>query len=186
MATILCFEFLRIIPNYDAPISNMYKVKIDKNEFEVESGDNGLTVNGVSLDWDFAAISERHFHIINKNKSYNAEVIKVDAASKSVSVKVKGTTHVVSVKDRFDLLLEKMGMDASAIGKINSIKAPMPGLIIDMKVKPGDEVKAGDPLLVLEAMKMENVIKSSGEGVVKSVKAKKGDSVEKNQVLIEF
>ena len=55
-----------------------------------------------------------------------------------------------------------------------------------MKVKPGDAVKQGDPLFILEAMKMENIIKSPGEGTVKAVKAKKGDSVEKNQVLIEF
>jgi biotin carboxyl carrier protein len=59
-------------------------------------------------------------------------------------------------------------------------------LIIDMKVQPGDTVKVGDPLLILEAMKMENMLKSPGDGVVKSVKVKKGDTVEKNQVLIEF
>jgi biotin carboxyl carrier protein len=62
----------------------------------------------------------------------------------------------------------------------------MPGLIIDLKVNQGDIVKAGDTLLILEAMKMENIIKSTGEGTVKNVKVKKGDSVEKNQVLIEF
>jgi biotin carboxyl carrier protein len=62
----------------------------------------------------------------------------------------------------------------------------MPGLIIELKVKNGDVVKPGDTLLILEAMKMENIIKSPGEGVVKTVKIKKGESVEKNQVLIEF
>ena len=62
----------------------------------------------------------------------------------------------------------------------------MPGLIIDLKVKTGDTVKAGDSLLILEAMKMENMLKSPGDGVVKNVKVKKGDAVEKNQVLIEF
>ena len=62
----------------------------------------------------------------------------------------------------------------------------MPGMIIDLRVKAGDQVKAGDPLLVLEAMKMENIIKAPGEGTVKQVKIKKGDTVEKNQVLIEF
>jgi biotin carboxyl carrier protein len=77
-------------------------------------------------------------------------------------------------------------MTSQASGKVNSIKAPMPGLIIDLKVKDGDAVKTGDALLILEAMKMENIIKSPGEGIVKTVKVKKGDSVEKNQVLIEF
>jgi biotin carboxyl carrier protein len=62
----------------------------------------------------------------------------------------------------------------------------MPGLIIDLKVKAGDVVKAGEPLLILEAMKMENILKSSREGVIKNVKVKKGESVEKGQVLLEF
>jgi biotin carboxyl carrier protein len=79
-----------------------------------------------------------------------------------------------------------MGMNNGSSGKVNNIKAPMPGLIIDLKVKVGDEVKQNDPLLILEAMKMENIIKSPGDGMVKNVKVKKGESVEKGQVLIEF
>jgi biotin carboxyl carrier protein len=62
----------------------------------------------------------------------------------------------------------------------------MPGLILDLKVKPGDEVKKGDVVLILEAMKMENSIKSPGDGIVKLVKVNLKDSVEKNQVLIQF
>ena len=62
----------------------------------------------------------------------------------------------------------------------------MPGLIIDLKIKAGDTVQQGDPLLILEAMKMENILKSPGEGVIKNLKVKKGDHVEKGQVLIEF
>ncbi|MEJ0056943.1 MAG: acetyl-CoA carboxylase biotin carboxyl carrier protein subunit [Bacteroidota bacterium] len=96
------------------------------------------------------------------------------------------STTLSSSRDKFDILLEKMGMNASAAGKVNVIKAPMPGLIIDLRVKAGDTVNAGDPLLVLEAMKMENIIKAPGEGVVKQVKVKKGDTVEKGQLLIEF
>jgi biotin carboxyl carrier protein len=79
-----------------------------------------------------------------------------------------------------------MGMSSSSVAKINNIKAPMPGLIIDLKIKAGDAVNAGDTLLILEAMKMENVIKAPASATVKSVKAKKGDSVEKGQILIEF
>ena len=54
--------------------------------------------------------------------------------------------HTIQVKDRFDLLLEQMGMSQVAAHKINEVKAPMPGLIVDIKVKTGQEVKKGDPL----------------------------------------
>ena len=66
------------------------------------------------------------------------------------------------------------------------IKAPIPGLITRVLVQVGDQVEAGQPILVLEAMKMENIIKCPGDGTVKTVNVKKGDSVEKNQVLIGF
>jgi biotin carboxyl carrier protein len=62
----------------------------------------------------------------------------------------------------------------------------MPGLIVDIKVEAGQEVKKGDPILILEAMKMENIIKSPGDGVVKAIKVNPRDNVEKNQVLIQF
>jgi biotin carboxyl carrier protein len=79
-----------------------------------------------------------------------------------------------------------MGMNAAGSGILKEIKAPMPGLILDLKVAPGDVVKKGDVVLILEAMKMENSIKSPGDGVVKEVKVSLKQSVEKNQVLIQF
>ena len=77
-------------------------------------------------------------------------------------------------------------MNNGSGAKLNNIKAPMPGLIIDLRVTTGQTIQPGDTLLILEAMNMENIIKSSGAGIVKRVAVKKGDSVEKGQVLIEF
>jgi biotin carboxyl carrier protein len=164
----------------------MIKAQVNKKSFEIESQDDSFLVNGESVKWDLEKIDEGYFHILYNNKSYVAEVVKADHDTKTFSVKLDGKIYPVELKDRFDILLEKMGMNSSAGSKVNMIKAPMPGLIIDLKVKSGDTVKPGDTLLILEAMKMENIIKSPGEGVVKSVKVKKGESVEKNQVLIEF
>ena len=70
--------------------------------------------------------------------------------------------------------------------KVNDLKAPMPGLIVDIKVKVGDTVKKGDIILILEAMKMENVLKATGEGIIKAIKIAPKQNVEKNQVMIEF
>ncbi len=77
-------------------------------------------------------------------------------------------------------------MDSLNSSKVNEVKAPMPGLVLDIRVSEGDEVKKGDPILVLEAMKMENIIKSPTDGVIKKINVKKGLAVEKNQVLINF
>jgi biotin carboxyl carrier protein len=79
-----------------------------------------------------------------------------------------------------------MGMNSLVSGILKEIKAPMPGLILDLKVAPGDLVKKGDVVLILEAMKMENSIKSPGDGIVKAVNVSLKQSVEKNQVLIQF
>jgi biotin carboxyl carrier protein len=164
----------------------MYTASANQSKFEIIPSENGFTINNTPVDWNLVRISDGYFHIIFKNQSYRAEVVKADHTTKTFSIKINGKIIPVTVKDRFDLLLEKMGMNGAAANKAIVIKAPMPGLIIDLKVKPGDVVKAGDQLLILEAMKMENIIKAPGEGTVKTVKAKKGDSVEKNQVLIEF
>jgi biotin carboxyl carrier protein len=164
----------------------MYKAIVNKQAYEIATNNGVLTVDGQTVEWDLVKISSGSFHLINKNKSFRAELIKADPASKSFTLKINGKTYVVELKDRFDLLLEKMGLNNGSSGKAHNVKAPMPGLIVDLRVKPGDKVKPGDALLILEAMKMENMIKASAESTVKSVKVVKGDSVEKNQILIEF
>jgi biotin carboxyl carrier protein len=92
----------------------------------------------------------------------------------------------VKAQDRFDLLLAKLGMTELASKKINQLKSPMPGLILEVLVTPGQNIKAGEPLIILEAMKMENIIKAPIDVVIKNVKAIKGRPVEKNELLIEF
>ena len=164
----------------------MYKATVNKKTFAIEPLDNGFRINDEFVSIDLEACGAGYFHVIWNKASYRVEIVKVDHLAKTFHIKINGRIYPVELKDRYDLLLEKMGMNNSAVGRINNIKAPMPGLIIDLKVQSGDTVKAGDPLLILEAMKMENIIKSPGEGVVKTVKIKKGESVEKNQVLIEF
>ena len=169
-----------------APISNilvMYKVSVNGNKsFSVE----GNTVDGRQVLTDIIALEDRFFHLLSDGKSYNIEVVKADKTSKLVTLKVNGNTYEVSAKDKFDLLMDQMGFSSADAGKIKELKAPMPGLVIEIRVKAGDTVKKGDPIIVLEAMKMENVLKATGEGTVKSIEVQKSQSVEKGQVLIIF
>ena len=161
----------------------MIKATINgKNEFIVE----GTTLNGTTVDWDLIEVRENTFHIIKDNKSYNATLISFNAEEKTMVLKVNGNDYEISIKDKNDLLLQQLGISAKSSSAVQFIKAPMPGLIINVSVNIGDEVKKGDTLLILEAMKMENVIKSPRDGKIKKVNVQLRNPVEKNQVMLEF
>jgi biotin carboxyl carrier protein len=166
----------------------MLKVKVNnKKEHSVifESDVTG-TIDEKNFSWDIVEVKDGSFHIIKNNRSYSVEVIKAEYSEKSFLISVNGNKYQLNVKDKFDELLKSLGMDNLNAGKVNEIKAPMPGLVLDIRVSEGDEVKKGDPILVLEAMKMENILKSPTDGIVKKINVKKGIAVEKNQVLIYF
>lgn len=164
----------------------MFSVNLQNTTYAVEKSKNETLVNQQALTWDIKWIDDRRLHLIKGSESIEAELLSIDHETKSLEIRLGYQTATVELKDRFDLLLEKMGMNSLGSGSIKDIKAPMPGLILDLKVNPGDVVKKGDVVLILEAMKMENIIKSPGDGVVKEVKVNLKQSVEKNQVLIQF
>ena len=166
----------------------MLKVKVNnkhEHSIEFENATAG-TIDGTAFSWDTIKVKEGSFHVIKDNKSYSVEVVKADIKEKTFIISVNGNKYQLMVKDKFDELLHSLGLDAMASKKVNEIKAPMPGLVLDVKVNEGDTVKKGDAILVLEAMKMEKNIKSPTDGIVKKIHVKKGMAVEKNQVLINF
>ncbi|WP_192346970.1 acetyl-CoA carboxylase biotin carboxyl carrier protein subunit [Algoriphagus sp. Y33] len=164
----------------------MFTVSTQNKSYSVEIAEDNIQVNGKTINWNLEWISDRKIHIIYDNRSIEAELISMDRQTKTVQLKFDNKISNLQLKDRFDILLEQMGMNNMASHTLKEIKAPMPGLILDLKVKAGDEVKKGEVVLILEAMKMENILKSPGDGIVKAVKVSLNQSVEKNQVLIQF
>ena len=164
----------------------MYTTTDTLSPTTIDFSPDGPVLNGESFDWDLVQLTDRTFHILHQNRSYSAEVLELNTADKTVSLRINGHRHTVQLTDRFDLLLEKMGMSNAATTAVNTLKAPMPGLIVGINAAVGDTVSKGDSLMILEAMKMENNLKAPGDGVVKTIRAAKGDRVEKGQVLIEF
>ena len=156
-----------------------YKVKVndslefDFSEEEIKALDTQKT-------------SERHYHLLKDNRSFTAEIFKPDFLNRTYEIKINSNIYTVRINNDLDQLIEKMGLSLGSSQQINDIKAPMPGLILEVNVKEGDEVKEGDYLLVLEAMKMENTLTAPRDGVVKSVSVAKSDTVEKNELLIEM
>lgn len=165
----------------------MYKIKVnDHFEYGIELKGEDITVNGEVLEIDSSATGKYSSNLIFKNKSFNAEVVEFDKKEKKCIIKVNGNIYTIQVEDQFDQLLKKLGIDNLSATKISEIKAPMPGLVLSISVNEGDEIAKGDNLLILEAMKMENMLKSSTDGVIKKILVKQGDKVEKNQILIQF
>lgn len=126
------------------------------------------------------------YHLLQNGKAFHIELVESDFANRSFCLRVNGHRFNVHISDYYEQLVQKMGLNAAAHQKQNTVKAPMPGLVLDIMVQPGQAVEKGDTLLILEAMKMENVIKATGEGVVKAVHVEKGAAVEKGHLLIEL
>jgi biotin carboxyl carrier protein len=162
------------------------KATVNNMEFDIEKSDDGLTfmVNNKLNDADIQSLGNNSFHILWHNKGYRAEVMTIDRAEKKVTMKINGQRYEVKLNDRFDALLHEMGFDKLVATKVLDIKAPMPGLVVKVLIEKGMQVNEGDSLLILEAMKMENVIKAAGTATVTSVNIKPGQKVEKGELLI--
>ncbi|MFT5248091.1 MAG: biotin carboxyl carrier protein [Gammaproteobacteria bacterium] len=165
----------------------MYKAKVNGDrEFDVNldpSGTSG-TLNGNPFEMDCIRTSDGSYHVIKDHKSYVVELLPVE--DKKHIIKINGVEYDVELRDKYDELLKSLGMEGLGDTAHKDLKAPMPGLVLEIMVSPGQEIAKGDPIMILEAMKMENVIKSPGEAVVKSINIKTGQAVEKNEVLIDF
>lgn len=114
------------------------------------------------------------------------EILDINFDTKTLKIRHNHSTHHLEYKSELDLVLDKMGIKRSFEAVNTDVKAPMPGKVLDVVVNVGDQVKKGDAILILEAMKMENVLKAEGDCMIKSVLVESQQSVEKNQVLIEL
>ncbi|TDU40279.1 biotin carboxyl carrier protein [Gelidibacter sediminis] len=135
---------------------------------------------------DAIKTSATTYHILHSGKSYNAEIIDHNFSKRSYKVKINNSTYNINISNSLDQLIKELGFEIGNSKKVDKITAPMPGLILEINVKIGDEVMENDSLLILEAMKMENVLTSPREGIIKSIAIKKGEAVDKNQLLVEF
>ena len=156
-----------------------YKTKVnDEHDFQFSEEE--------IKDLDIRKLKENTFHILQQNKSFRSQIVKNDFLNREYQVKINSNTYNVRINNELDILIDDMGISLGNAQQVNDIKAPMPGLILEVNVKEGDEVKEGDYLLVLEAMKMENTLSAPRDGIVKKVTVSKGATVEKNELLIEM
>ena len=160
-------------------MSKKFKLKVNGN-FETE-----LSAEAVENS-DIIQTSEDQYHLVKNDQSITAEVTEANFNKKQYEVTINHNQYAVTIENDLDQLIDEMGFSLSSVKHIDNIKAPMPGLILEVSVSSGQEVKEDDQLLILEAMKMENVITSPRDGIIKGVSISKGEAVQKNQLLIEF
>ncbi len=184
----LTCRYLVINVYFSAKYSNMYTIQLKDSSFKVDLKGGDLkqgSVNGKKFKLDINT-SDNEYHILYNNNSYKLELVDFIDNTKEVILKINNDKVTCKVSDELDLLLKQLGMDNLSAQKMNNVKAPMPGMVIDVLVDKGQAVVAGDTLLVLEAMKMENNIKAPADGIVKQVVCESGIAVEKNDILIVF
>jgi biotin carboxyl carrier protein len=155
----------------------MYKVIIDGEEIMVTQKDIDTMNNHAT---------PLGYHVLKENKAYHVTPPKIGLNPKTGTIHVNNKRFRFDIMDQYDQLVNSMGLDAVFEIKVTDIIAPMPGLLLDIMVKVGDEVEAGSSMLILEAMKMENVIKAEGTGIVKSINFEVGATVDKGVVIIEM
>ena len=134
----------------------------------------------------FRKISGTKIHAFSENESIHADFISHNLSEKKYTVKINSSYYEVELSNELDRLIEEMGLSKETVSVQTDLVAPMPGLIVEILTKPGAQVYAGDGLLILEAMKMENNLTASRDGIIKSIAVQKSDTVDKGMVLIEF
>lgn len=164
----------------------MIKVKINEREYRLEKKDNDYQLNQQKIGLDLSQLSKDEFHVISHDLSITTKVLSFSPEQKELTISIKGKTFTLKIMEENDEILEKMNFAVSNSLTHQKIISPMPGLVQKIMVKENDDVSTGETVLILNAMKMENVLKSPVTGKVNHILVKEGEQVEKGKVLIQF
>ena len=161
------------------------KVNIQEKEISLVN-ENNIWVQNENQEIRIIKHNDETLLLITPNKVYTIRCLNVNKEAKTITLLYNGNKFEAKITEPIDEILKSMGLENALTPKISDLKAPMPGLVLQVLVNPGDTVAKGDKILVLEAMKMENAIKSPTDGIISDVLAKQGMAVDKNQLLITF
>ena len=175
---VLDLEDFSKLPVMSENNSIVYKVK--SNEFEFS-----FTQEQVDAI-DLLQKSPAEFNLLKEHGSINAVIIKADQSAKKQTIEIEGEKFDIRIKDELDQMLDRMGLNSVAGKQIKEVKAPMPGLVLEIAVSEGQQVREGDKVLILVAMKMENSIMINTDATIKRIAVSAGEAVEKGQVLVEL
>lgn len=145
-------------------------------------GKDVATAGGAAITWH----DHRFFDITHNGVVFHGEIMMDDSENRALTVKINHRVFQVKRKGELDEIIASLGFDKPKVRKLKELAAPMPGRVISIHIELGQAIQPGDPILSLEAMKMENVLKAEGIGVVSAINIQQGDVVEKGAVLVSF
>jgi biotin carboxyl carrier protein len=167
-------------------MTKSYTARINGNEYRIERNDLGeLRVNDVPLDTERFGVADGTLFRFNQ-KSFTAHAALTPDTDQHFQVTVNGRGIVVELEDEKSALLKAYQSDKATQLHSAIVRSPMPGKITHSLVSEGELIEAGQGVVILEAMKMENEIKAPSAGIVKAVRVQEADAVEKNAILIEI
>lgn len=167
-------------------MKHQYRISVDEN-YQFDLGvDDATSLNQLNFSEVETGRKKEKIHILHNRQSFSAELLSEDFLQRNYTVKVNGNSYKINIETPLDQLIKEMGLSLGNTSVEDEVLAPMPGIILEVNVAEGDEVKQGDYLCVLEAMKMENALTAPRDGMIKSVKIAKGETVDKGTLLIEF
>jgi biotin carboxyl carrier protein len=140
------------------------------------------TAGGAALIWH----DHRYFDITHNGVVFHGEIVQDQTENRSLTIKINHRVFVVKKKGELDEIIASLGFDKPKIRKLKELSAPMPGRITNIHIELGQAINPGDAIVSLEAMKMENVLKAEGIGVVSAITIQQGDVVDKGTVLVSF
>ena len=140
------------------------------------------TASGAAITWH----DHRFFDITHNGVVFHGEIVQDQSENRELTIKINHRVFQVKRKGELDEIIASLGFDKPKIRKLKELAAPMPGRVTSIHIELGQAIQPGDPILSLEAMKMENVLKAEGIGVVSAINIQQGDVVEKGSVLVSF
>jgi len=159
-----------------------YFVTVGEETSLAELVPGGMRIGDHTTRFEVEPVGALEAHLRFDLRSEHVTARRVDGGW---AIRVGGVEHEVLVEgERARAIREIAGVGGAPTGR--DLKAPMPGLVVKVLVEAGQTVEAGDGLVVVEAMKMENELRAEVSGVVASVEAEAGQAVERDEVLVRF
>lgn len=156
--------------------TTLYTLKANDYLFSVSNEDIGQA--------DIIQVRPGEYHLVRNRQSIKARILSADDDGKRITVEVDGENFSVEIKGELEQQLDQMGFSRASTKHISEVRAPMPGLVLSIDVTEGQELKEGERVLILGAMKMENSILIHANARIQKINVKAGQAVDKGQVLV--